>query len=53
MAIRINEGAQRYGSCYEQAERRIGSRSNMDNITQLAHELHVAKYKKKSNFDKY
>ncbi|KAL9691644.1 hypothetical protein QQ045_012069 [Rhodiola kirilowii] len=34
---RINEGAQRYGSCYDKAERRIGS----------------AKYKKKSNFDKH
>ncbi|KAL9671417.1 hypothetical protein QQ045_008985 [Rhodiola kirilowii] len=50
---RINEGAQRYGSCYDQAERRIGSGTNMDNIIQLAHELHVAKYKKKSNFDKH
>ncbi|XP_074360432.1 glutathione S-transferase T2-like [Apium graveolens] len=48
---RINEGAQRYGSCYEQAERRIGSGSNLDNIVELAHELHKAKYKKKSNYD--
>ena len=47
------EGAQQYGSCYEQAERRIGICTNMDNIIQLAHELHVAKYKKKYNFDKH
>ncbi|XP_074337428.1 glutathione S-transferase T3-like [Apium graveolens] len=50
---RINEGAQRYGACYDQAERRVGSGSNLDNITRLAHELHIAKYKKKSNFDKH
>ncbi|XP_074322891.1 glutathione S-transferase T3-like [Apium graveolens] len=48
---RINEGAQRFGSCSEQDERKIGS--DMDNITQLAHELHVAKYQKKCNFDKH
>ncbi|XP_074337691.1 uncharacterized protein LOC141674890 [Apium graveolens] len=50
---RINEGAQRYGSCYDQAERKIGSGSNVDNIIELAHELHKARYKKKSNFDKH
>ena len=48
---RINEGAQKYGSCYEQAERRVGSGSNLDNIIEPAHDLHKAKYKKKSNFE--
>ena len=48
---RINEGAQKYGSCYEQAERRVGSGSNLDNIIEAAHDLHKAKYKKKSNFE--
>ncbi|XP_074327437.1 glutathione S-transferase T3-like [Apium graveolens] len=48
---RINEGAQRYGSCYDQANQIIGSGSNMDNIVALALELHTTKYKKKSNFD--
>ncbi|KAL9673101.1 hypothetical protein QQ045_029354 [Rhodiola kirilowii] len=50
---RINEGAQRYGSCYEQAEQRAGSGSNMDNIIEVAHEIHKAKYNKKSNFDRH
>ena len=48
---RINEGAQKYGSCYEQAERRVGSGSNLDNIIEAAHDLHKTKYKKKSNFE--
>ncbi|KAL9659290.1 hypothetical protein QQ045_024095 [Rhodiola kirilowii] len=50
---RINEGAQKFGSCYEAAQKTIGSGSNMENINERAHELHCAKYKKKSNFDRH
>nr|XP_017225386.1 PREDICTED: glutathione S-transferase T3-like [Daucus carota subsp. sativus] len=50
---RINEGAQKFGSCYDEAQRMIGSGSNLDNIIEKAHELHLAQYKKKTNFDNH
>ena len=48
---RINEGAQKFGSCYDEAQRKIGSGSNMDNIIEKAHQDHLTNYKKKSNFE--
>ncbi|XP_074323390.1 glutathione S-transferase T3-like [Apium graveolens] len=48
---RINEGAQKFGACYDEAQRKIGSGSNLDNIIEKAHEDHLTKYKKKSNFE--
>nr|XP_017245770.1 PREDICTED: glutathione S-transferase T3-like [Daucus carota subsp. sativus] len=50
---RINEGAQKFGACYEEAQKTIGSGSNLDDINERAHILHSAKYKKKSNFDRH
>ncbi|KAL9678731.1 hypothetical protein QQ045_016581 [Rhodiola kirilowii] len=50
---RINEGSQKFGSCYEEAQRTIGSGSNLDDINERAHTLHFAKYNKKCNFDKH
>lgn len=47
----INEGAQKYGACYEKAERLVGSGSNRANITEVAHDLHKTRYNKKSNFE--
>ena len=50
---RINEGAQKFGSCYEDAYKKMGSGANLDDVNEKAHILHSAKYKKKSNFDKH
>ncbi|XP_074374823.1 glutathione S-transferase T3-like [Apium graveolens] len=50
---RINEGAQKFGSCYDKAQRMIGSGSNLDNIIEKAHSLHFAQYKKKTSFDNH
>ncbi|XP_074351498.1 glutathione S-transferase T2-like [Apium graveolens] len=47
----INEGAQKFGSCYDEAQRNIGSGSNLDNIIEDAHARHLKYYKKKSNFE--
>ncbi|KAL8120765.1 hypothetical protein AgCh_017808 [Apium graveolens] len=48
---RINEGAQKFGACYDEAQRKIGSSSNLDNIIEKAHQDHLINYKKKSNFE--
>ncbi|XP_074376744.1 glutathione S-transferase T2-like [Apium graveolens] len=50
---RINEGTQKFGSCHDEAERRVGSGSNLDNIIEEANALHLKYYKKKSNFDNH
>ena len=50
---RINEGAQKFGSCHDEAQRIVGSGSNLDDIIEKAHALHLKYYKKKSNFDNY
>ncbi|XP_017221425.1 glutathione S-transferase T3-like [Daucus carota subsp. sativus] len=50
---RINEGAQKYGACFEKAQKLIGSGSNMDDIIEKAHILHKDTYGKKCNFDKH
>ncbi|XP_074336669.1 glutathione S-transferase T2-like [Apium graveolens] len=50
---RINEGAQKFGSCHDEAQRRVGSSSNLDNIIEEANALHLKYYKKKSNFENY
>ncbi|XP_074326620.1 glutathione S-transferase T3-like [Apium graveolens] len=50
---RINEGAQKFGSCHDEALRRVGSGSNLDNIIEEANALHLKYYKKKSNFDNH
>ena len=38
--------------CYDETKRIVGSGSNLDDIIEQAHMLHLAKYKKKSNCDK-
>ncbi|XP_074367392.1 uncharacterized protein LOC141707871 [Apium graveolens] len=48
---RINEGAQKFGACYDEAQRKIGSGSNLDNIIEKAHQDHLINYKKNSNFE--
>ena len=50
---RINEGAQKFGTCYDEAQRMIRSGSNLDNIIEKAHELHLAQHKKTTNFDNH
>ncbi|XP_074328133.1 glutathione S-transferase T2-like [Apium graveolens] len=47
----INEGAQKFGTCYDEAQRKIGSGSNLDKIIEKAHQEHLTNYKKKSNFE--
>ena len=37
---RINEGARRYGACYEEAVQKMGSGTNLDNIIAAAHGFH-------------
>ncbi|XP_074327358.1 uncharacterized protein LOC141665275 [Apium graveolens] len=44
-------GAQKFGACYDEARRKIGSGSNLDNIIEKAQEDHLTNYKKKSNFE--
>ncbi|XP_074336575.1 glutathione S-transferase T2-like [Apium graveolens] len=48
---RINEGAQKFGVCYDDTRRNSGSGSNLDNINEKARETHLKRYKKKSNFE--
>ncbi|KAL8134882.1 hypothetical protein AgCh_009768 [Apium graveolens] len=48
---RINEGAQKYGACFEKAQKQVGSGSNLSNIIDAAHSLHTTTYRKKSNFE--
>ena len=50
---RINEGAQKFGSCHDEAQRIVESGSNLDYISEKAHTLHLKYYKKKSNFDNH
>ncbi|XP_074352916.1 glutathione S-transferase T2-like [Apium graveolens] len=50
---RINEGARIFLSCFDEAQRMIRSGSNLDNIIEKANELHMAQYKKKTNFDNH
>ncbi|XP_063948241.1 glutathione S-transferase T3-like [Daucus carota subsp. sativus] len=50
---RINERAQKYGACFEKAQKIVGSGSNMDDIIEKAHLLHKTHYGKKCNFDKH
>ncbi|XP_017221312.2 glutathione S-transferase T3-like [Daucus carota subsp. sativus] len=41
---RINEGAQKYGACFEKEQKLIGSGSNMNDIIEKAHILHKDTY---------
>ncbi|XP_074351984.1 glutathione S-transferase T2-like [Apium graveolens] len=50
---RINEGAQKFGSCHDKALRRVGSGSKLDNIIEEANALHLKYYKKKPNFNNH
>ncbi|XP_074383579.1 glutathione S-transferase T2-like [Apium graveolens] len=48
---RINEGAQKFGAAYDQAQRTAGSGTNMDNLVEKARDYHLTNFKKKSNFE--
>ncbi|XP_074326918.1 uncharacterized protein LOC141664863 [Apium graveolens] len=48
---RINEGAQKFGACYDEAQQKIGSGSNLDKIIEKTQQDHLTNYKKKSNFE--
>ncbi|XP_074378552.1 glutathione S-transferase T3-like [Apium graveolens] len=50
---RINDGAKKFGACYEKAMKLVGSGSNLKTISDKAHELHLTTYSKKSNFDRH
>nr|XP_017233246.1 PREDICTED: glutathione S-transferase T3-like [Daucus carota subsp. sativus] len=50
---RINEGAQKFGSCHDEAQRLVGSGANLVDIIEKAHALHLKYYKKKSNFNNH
>ncbi|XP_074356449.1 uncharacterized protein LOC141696169 [Apium graveolens] len=47
----INESAQKFCACYDEAQRKIESGSNLDKIIEKAHKDHLTNYKKKSNFE--
>ncbi|XP_074352315.1 glutathione S-transferase T2-like [Apium graveolens] len=50
---RINDGAQKFGACYEKAMKLVGSGSNLKTISDKTHELHLTRCSKKSNFDRH
>ncbi|XP_074346383.1 glutathione S-transferase T3-like [Apium graveolens] len=47
----IKRGVMKFGSCYDEAQRNIGSGSNLENRIEEANALHLKYYKKKSNFE--